>query len=458
MSLGRYRRPDNNDEAERIPPMKDALKNKIADRSAAVGVIGLGYVGLPLVQAFGQAGFSVCGFDIDQRKIDALSSGQSYIDRVTPEWLQSATSEGKLDVTTEFQKLSDMDAIIVCVPTPLTKTREPDLSYVTSTAEQIQKHMKRGQLVVLESTTYPGTTDEVLRPMFEETGLKCGEDFFLAFSPEREDPGNPDFHTSSIPKLVGGVDEVSGELAYELYDAAVNKVVKVTTAAVAEAAKVLENIYRAVNIALVNELKVIFDQMGIDVWDVVEAASTKPFGFQPFYPGPGLGGHCIPIDPFYLAWKAREFDNVTRFIELAGQINTQMPNYVVSKLTSALNKHRKPLKDSRGLIIGVAYKPNISDVRESPAFKIMELLQEHGVALQYYEPFIDELPETRHYRVNAEPAELTQETLEGCDFALIVTNHDGIDWDMVVRHAPLVIDTRNATKNVAEGREKIVKA
>ena len=436
--------------------MKHTVQKAIVDRTARVGVIGLGYVGLPLVKAFADAEFSVCGFDIDDRKIKQLERGESYIDRVSSDWLKEKLEIGRLSVTGSFEKLSEMDAILICVPTPLTKAREPDLSYVRSTTEEISRHLQPGQLIVLESTTYPGTSREVLKPILDESAV--GGDYFLAFSPEREDPGNPNFATSNIPKLVGGIDSASGELAAALYEAAVHKVLLVSSTEIAEAAKILENVYRAVNIALVNELKVLLDRMGIDVWEVIEAASTKPFGFQAFYPGPGLGGHCIPIDPFYLTWKAREYDMSTRFVELAGEVNIQMPHFVVGKVVEALNERRKTLNGSQGLIIGVAYKPNIGDVRESPAFKIMELLQGSGTELSYYDPYVDELPPMRHYDVEARSVPLTKAVLESHDFAVIVTNHDGVDWQFVVEHAPLVIDTRNATRDVKVGREKIVKA
>ena len=436
--------------------MKDTVRKAIADRTARVGVIGLGYVGLPLVKAFGDAEFPVCGFDIDERKIARLARGESYIDRVSSEWVREKLESGRLSVTRGFEKLREMDAVLICVPTPLTRAREPDLSYVRSTAEEISRHLQPGQLIVLESTTYPGTTREVLRPILDESA--AGSDYFLAFSPEREDPGNPNFATSTIPKLVGGIDRESGELAAALYECAVHKVLLVSSAEVAEAAKILENVYRAVNIALVNELKMLLDRMKIDVWEVIEAASTKPFGFQAFYPGPGLGGHCIPIDPFYLTWKAREFDMSTRFVELAGEVNIQMPHYVVGKLVEALNRRRKTLNGSRGLILGVSYKPNIDDVRESPAFRIMELLQGSGVELSYHDPYVPELPPMRHYHVEARSVPLTRDVLASHDFTVIVTNHDAMDWELVVEHSALVVDTRNATRNVRVGREKIVKA
>ena len=438
--------------------MRAAWHQAIADRTARVGVIGLGYVGLPLLQVFGKAGFCVDGFDIDRRKIEALRRGESYIGRVPSPWVAEAMGSGRLEVHDDFRNLRKMNAIIICVPTPLTKQREPDLSYIVGTSREISKFLDRGQLIVLESTTYPSTTDELVKPILEESGLDCGRDFYLAFSPEREDPGNTQFHTAIVPKLVGGVDPISGEIARDLYSAAVSRVILVSDARVAEASKILENIYRSVNIALVNELKMLFDRMGIDIWEVIDAASSKPFGFQAFYPGPGLGGHCIPIDPFYLTWKAREFDMSTRFIELAGEINAQMPHYAVQRTLEAMNSRGKPLQGATGLILGVAYKPNVDDVRESPAFKIMELLGERGVRLRFHDPFVPRLPTMRHYTVTAEPVPLSEEALRTSDFVIIVTHHDGIDWDFVVEHAPLVIDTRNATRNVQKGREKIVKA
>ncbi|MBN1441322.1 MAG: nucleotide sugar dehydrogenase [Planctomycetes bacterium] len=436
----------------------EELKQRIEGRQAEVGVIGLGYVGMPLVQAFHAAGFPVTGFDVDRAKVEALAAGRSYIDAVSTEQVREMVAGGRFRATDDFADLERMHAIIVCVPTPLTRTREPDLSYVQRTGEVIRDHLRAGQLVILESTTYPGTTDEVLIPILEGSGLCCGRDFYAAFSPEREDPGNRKFRTRTIPKLVGGVDAQSGELAASLYAQAIETVVRVSHARVAESAKILENMYRAVNIALVNELKMLLDRMGIDVWEVIDAAATKPFGFQPFYPGPGLGGHCIPIDPFYLTWKAREYDLSTRFIELAGEINTSMPNYVVQKVAEALNRRSRTLNGSRGLIVGVAYKKNTDDVRESPAFKIMDLLMERGSSLLFHDPHVVRLPQTRRYQMQVEGVDLHPEILAECDYSLIVTDHDGIDWERLVRGSQLVIDTRNATRDVREGREKIVKA
>ena len=438
--------------------MSENLEHLISDRQAQVGVIGLGYVGLPLVHAFHRAGFEVTGFDVDPAKIDSLSRGESYIKTIPHEMVAEMAESGRFQATSEFRNLRKMNAVIICVPTPLTKTREPDLSYVAKTGEEIRKYLERGQLIILESTTYPGTTEQVLQPILEESGLNAGEDFYLAFSPEREDPGNKNFNTKTIPKLVGGINEESGRLAASLYATSISEVVQCSHAKVAEAAKVVENIYRAVNIAMVNELKVLFDKMDIDVWEVIDAAKTKPFGYQAFYPGPGLGGHCIPIDPFYLTWKAREYGMTTRFIELAGEINTAMPEYVCQKVGEALNTIKKTVNGSRGLIVGVAYKPNTDDVRESPALKIIQMLEAQGASLCYHDPHIPVLPRTRQYQGAVEGVELTKDVLSQSDFTLIITDHDAVDWEAVVAHSNVVIDTRNATVKIAEGREKIVKA
>ena len=425
---------------------------------ARVGVIGLGYVGLPLLYSFHRAGFDVAGFDVDPGKITALSEGRSYIGAVTDEQVGSMVDSGRFEATDEFKQLRQMNAILICVPTPLTSSREPDLSYVQSTAQVISRYLERGQLIVLESTTYPGTTDEIVRPILEESGLEAGRDFYLAFSPEREDPGNQKFNTRNIPKLIGGLDPTSGELASSLYSQAVEEVILLSHANVAEAAKILENIYRAVNIALVNELKLLFDRMDIDVWEVIEAAKTKPFGFQAFYPGPGLGGHCIPIDPFYLTWKARQYDLSTRFIELAGEINHSMPSFVVHKVGLALDSVKKSINGSRGLVLGVAYKPDTDDVRESPAFKIIEILQGRGATLAYHDPYVPKLPRTREYDLSLEYVELEPAVLASFDFALIVTDHSGVDWASVVEHSQLVVDTRNATRDIGGDRSKIFPA
>ena len=354
--------------------------------------------------------------------------------------------------------MAEADALLICVPTPLSPSRDPDLIYVEATAREIAAHLRPGQLVVLESTTYPGTTRDVVLPILEQTGLRLGKDFFLAYSPEREDPGNPDFTAGNIPKVVGGCDPRSRDLAVELYRQAMPEVIPVSTCEVAEACKILENSYRAINIALVNELKMLFDRMGIDVWEVIEAAKTKPFGFQAFYPGPGLGGHCIPIDPFYLTWLARCHGMTTRFIELAGEINTGMPQYVVGRLAEALNQQGKPVRGSKVCVLGVAYKKDVDDARESPAFVLIELLQKSGAAVSYNDPHIPRLPRTRHFRIPMESSPLTAEYLAGQDCVLIATDHSAYDYEFIVRHAPLVVDTRNATKNVRGGREKICKA
>jgi UDP-N-acetyl-D-glucosamine dehydrogenase len=365
---------------------------------------------------------------------------------------------GRFDATADPARLADADAIVICVPTPLTENREPDLSYIVKTGETIARHLRRGQLIVLESTTYPGTTNQLLRPILESTGLKAGEDFFLAFSPEREDPGNPNFSTSTIPKVVGGVNPDSGQLAVALYRPAVTGVVPVSSAEVAEACKILENTYRAVNIALVNELKIVFDAMGIDVWEVIAAAKTKPFGFQAFYPGPGLGGHCIPIDPFYLTWAARRYGVHTRFIELAGEVNTSMPQYVVRRVAEALNGDAKSVKGSCICVLGVAYKKDVDDPRESPAFEILELLERHGANLSYSDPHVPVLPAMRHHHIRMTSTQLTDEFLAACDCVLIVTEHRAFDFARIAQHARLIVDTRNATAGIAAPRARIVKA
>ena len=436
----------------------EALKHRIESREAAVGIIGLGYVGLPLMRAFCDKGFRVLGFDVDAQKVEQINAGKSYIHSVTSEEIAKAVDAGSFSATGDYARLKEVDVIIVCVPTPLDKMREPDLSYVENTCREIALNLRRGHLVILESTTYPGTTDEVVRPILETSGLKCGEGFLLAYSPEREDPGNPAYPTPTIPKVVGGIDDVSGEVACTLYSQVVVKVVPVSSTRAAEACKILENIYRAVNIALVNELKLLFDKMDIDVWEVVEAASTKPFGYQPFYPGPGLGGHCIPIDPFYLAWKARQYNFPTKFIELAGQINTSMPEYVVGKTLLALNSAGKPVRNSRILLLGMAYKSDVDDVRGSPALEIASLLMRHGAVISYHDSYVPALHKMRDYDLKLESVPLSEEALSSQDCVVIVTAHSDVDYERVVRHAPLVIDTRNATRDVKENRHKIRKA
>lgn len=434
------------------------LLQKIKDHQATVGVVGLGYVGLPLILEFVEEKFPTLGFDIDPVKVELLNQGESYIKHIGAERIQKALARKLFRATADFSELSKADCILVCVPTPLNKNREPDISYIVNTSETISRYLRKGQLVVLESSTYPGTTEEVMRPILEKSGLKCHEDFYLSFSPEREDPNNPKYNTKTIPKVVGANHPTSLELTKTLYDQVIISTVPVSSSQAAEATKLLENIFRSVNIALVNEMKMILDRMGIDVWEVIEAASTKPFGFMPFYPGPGLGGHCIPIDPFYLTWKARQYDISTRFIELAGEVNTDMPYYVVNKLMDALNEQRKSLKGSRILILGMAYKKDIDDLRESPTLKLMEILERKGARVDYNDPYIPELYPMRHYDYEHRSVELTPENLGNYDAVLISTDHSVYKWDFIVKHAKMVVDTRNATAKVKEGREKIYKA
>jgi UDP-N-acetyl-D-glucosamine dehydrogenase len=436
----------------------DDLAVRLRERAARVCVVGLGYVGLPLAESFAAVGYRVLGFDVDETKVRKLMAGQSYIGHIPSERVAQLVGTDKFAATSDPAKFAEMDAIVICVPTPLTDAREPDLSFIEATGRTIAKHLRKGQLVVLESTTYPGTTRDLLRPILESGGLKAGRDFFLAFSPEREDPGNAKFSTRSIPKVVGGLDPVSGRLAADLYRPVVTEVIPVADAQVAEACKILENTYRAVNIALVNELKLVFDAMGIDVWDVIAAAKTKPFGFQAFYPGPGLGGHCIPIDPFYLTWAARRVGVNTRFIELAGEVNTAMPQYVVSRLGDALNDVGRPIKGSRICVLGAAYKKDVDDVRESPSMEIMELLLRRGAVVSYHDPHVPALPVMRRHNLGLKSMPLTPDFLGGLDAVLIITDHTAVDYGHVVRHAPLIVDTRNATRGVSEHRERIVRA
>jgi UDP-N-acetyl-D-glucosamine dehydrogenase len=434
------------------------LLGRIESGSAVVGVIGLGYVGLPLALTFTNAGFRVLGFDIDADKVRRLEQGESYIGHLSRGAVRSLLSRG-FRATDDFDRLGEADAVVICVPTPLTETRDPDLTYVENSVRAVAGRLRPGQLIVLESTTYPGTTRQVCLPILEAGGLRVGHDFFLAFSPEREDPGNREHSTAGIPKVVGGIDGPSRDLAVALYARAVVRVVPVSSPEVAEACKILENTYRAVNIALVNELKVLYDRMGIDVWEVIEAAKTKPFGFQAFYPGPGLGGHCIPIDPFYLSWVARRHGLSTRFIELAGEVNTTMPHFVVGKVADALNERGKPVKGSRITLLGMAYKRDVDDPRESPGFELMDLLLSKGAAVDYNDPHIPELPAMRHYpHLRMRSVSLTEDYLAGRDCVVIVTDHSAYDWPWVVAHAPLVVDTRNATRDVRQGRERVVRA
>jgi len=422
-----------------------------------VAVIGMGYVGLPLVREFCRAGFPVVGFDIDLAKIKKLNAGRSYIRHIPSDRIRRLVRSGQFEATDDFARLKEADAILICVPTPLDTSREPDLTAVLQTTGTIARALRPGQLVVLESTTYPGTTDEECKPLLEAGGLRCGKDFFLAFSPEREDPGNPKYSAGNIPKVVGGCDPQSTRVAAALYRQVIVEVVEVSSSRVAEACKILENIYRCVNIALVNELKMLFDRMDIDVWEVIRAASTKPFGFHPFYPGPGLGGHCIPIDPFYLSWKARQYDCPTRFIQLAGEVNTAMPEYVVGRLAAALNARRKPIHGSKICILGMAYKKDVDDIRESPAITLANLLHAAGAVVSYNDPYIPRM-RTRHSTLDLESVELTAAFLRRQDCVLIATDHSATDYGRIVKHAQLVLDTRNATQGVTTGQEKIVKA
>jgi UDP-N-acetyl-D-glucosamine dehydrogenase len=437
---------------------REALSKKIHSGAVRVGIIGLGYVGLPLARTFCDRGIAVLGFDVDPAKVERLQRGESYIKHI-PSATIAAMRQGGFEATVEFCRLDEPDVIIICVPTPLTESREPDLTYVVNSARSIAERLRPGQLVVLESTTYPGTTREVVLPLLAATGLAPGSDFFLAFSPEREDPGNPKFSAPTIPKVVGGLDTVSLELAAALYGKVVVQVVPVSSLEVAEACKILENTYRAINIALVNELKVVYSRMGIDVWEVIEAARTKPFGFQAFYPGPGLGGHCIPVDPFYLTWVARKHGVTTRFIELAGEINTSMPAYVVGKIADALNDRGKPVKGSKIVLLGMAYKKDVDDPRESPGFELMELLLQKGAEVEYNDPHIPTLPVMRrHPNLRMSSRELTEDYLSTRDCVLIVTDHSAYDWDWIARHAPLIVDTRNATRDVNEPKAAIIRA
>ncbi|MEX2671998.1 MAG: nucleotide sugar dehydrogenase [Phycisphaeraceae bacterium] len=433
-------------------------KKAIAERTTVIGVVGMGYVGLPLTRAFHDAGMKTIGFDVDANKIAALSEGRSYLKHLGDDFVEEMAQSGRYTGTTDFSRLGEADAVLVCVPTPLGQHQEPDLSFVEATSDAIAAALRPGQLIVLESTTYPGTTREIMLPRLEAHGLRCGKDFFLAYSPEREDPGRKDLNTSSIPKLVGGIDDASGDIATELYRLAVKKVIPVKSAEVAEAAKLLENIYRAVNIALVNELKRVFTAMNIDIWEVIDAASTKPFGFQAFYPGPGLGGHCIPIDPFYLTWRAHEVGLPTRFIELAGQVNHAMPDYVVQRTMLALNDRGKAVSQSRILVLGLAYKPNVDDVRESPAFELIVKLKKLGAAVDYNDPHVPATHRMRDYDLQMQSVPLTEESLREYDCVLIATNHAAYDWTMIADHAALVVDTRGAMRELQEGRDNIVTA
>ncbi len=431
--------------------ISESLMDAVEGRRATIGVIGLGYVGLPLAFAAWEAGYSIVGFDVDPAKITTLNAGKSYIGRVEDELVGKLLESGRFIATDQEGRLNECDVLVICVPTPLNKYREPDLSYVVNTSEMIARQIRPGQLITLESTTYPGTTREIMRPILEKNGLKSGKDFFLAFSPEREDPGNPDYHTATIPKVVGGDGETASSIACAFYSNVVSSVVPVASCEVAEAVKLTENIFRSVNIALVNELKVIYDRMGINIWEVIEAAKSKPFGYMAFYPGPGLGGHCIPIDPFYLTWKAREFGVPTRFIELAGEINTMAPSYVVEKLIAALSQHqRKAVNGSKILIVGIAYKKNVEDTRESPAFTLLDQLEAAGGEVEFYDPYVPVIPQMReHANMSGRKSiMLTEETVSRYDAVLICTDHDKVDYDIIGRSAKLIIDSRNVMAKV----------
>ena len=442
-----------------VDPRTDHLRRKLESRTASVAVVGLGYVGLPLVCRFARAGYMTYAYDVDTTKIEKLQRAESYLSHIDASWIQECQAHGTLHPTSDVSALVAADIILVCVPTPLTDTREPDLSYVEATARSLSGILRHGQLVVLESTTWPGTTREVVQPLLEECGLMAGTDFYLAYSPEREDPGNAQFNTGNTPKVVAGIDTDSTQLAAQLYGAIVSQVVPVDTLETAEATKLVENIYRAVNIALVNELKILFHRMGIDIWSVIDAAKTKPFGYQAFYPGPGLGGHCIPIDPFYLTWLARKHAMSTRFIELAGEINTQVPRFVMHRVTEAMNDHQKSVSGSRICLLGMAYKKDVDDCRESPSFALLELLESRGAQVTYNDPYVPSIPLAGHG--NYQPREsqpLTPEFLASQDALVIVTDHSSYDWESVVRNSNIIVDTRNATRNVTEGRDRIYSA
>lgn len=451
---------------------KQQLLNKINDNSVVVGIIGLGYVGLPLGLEFAEKEFNVLGFDLDESKIEAISNGRTYIKHIPSERIKKSVDAGYLKATTDFSRLPEVDAIIICVPTPLDNHREPDMSYVEGTAKTIQKYLRKGQLVTLESTTYPGTTEELLLPLFENAerlqmtlsdseandSFSVGSDFFLAYSPEREDPNNKNYNTQTIPKVIGGITENCLEVSQALYNKVIVQTVPVSSARVAEATKIVENVYRSINIALVNELKMVFHKMDIDVWEVINAAATKPFGFHAFYPGPGLGGHCIPIDPFYLTWKAREYEINTKFIELAGEINTYQPYYVVTRAMEVLNEQGKALKAAKVLLLGAAYKKNVDDMRESPSLKLIEIFREKGAEVDYNDPYIPKLPPTRKYIYDMTSVELTEENLKSYDLIVLSTNHDDYDYEFIHKNAELILDTRNAFKKLGISNGKVYKA
>lgn len=428
--------------------MKDKLIGKFADRQALIAIVGLGYVGLPLMLRFNGVGFRVLGIDIDSAKVDRLNAGQSYIAHIPSEQITAARRAG-FEATSDFARAAEADALIICVPTPLNKNREPDLSYVTNTVDSLAPHLRHGQVLSLESTTYPGTTEEELLPRIEAAGLKVGHDFFLVYSPEREDPGSKNFNPSNIPKVIGGHTPACLAAGAALYQGAIEQLVPVSTTRAAEMTKLLENIHRAVNIGLVNEMKMVCDRMGIDIYEVIRAAATKPFGFVPYYPGPGLGGHCIPIDPFYLTWKAREYGLNTRFIELAGEVNTAMPRWVVDKCIDALNQRGQALKGSRVLVLGIAYKKNVDDMRESPAVELMEILRDKGAEIDYADPHVPVFPKLRGHRFDLASVTPTPDTLPGYDLVLLATDHDAFDYPMIRQHARLIVDTRGIYREAA---------
>ena len=429
--------------------MKQDLINKLNDKSAVIGVVGLGYVGIPLSLRFAEVGYKVLGFDIDPDKAKKISAAKTYIKHIPDEAIKAATDKG-FEATTDFSRATEADALILCVPTPLDNHREPDLSYVINTMDSLLPYLRAGQVVSLESTTYPGTTDEELKTRIESTGYKVGEDVFLVYSPEREDPGNASFNTQTIPKVCGGDTEACQQVGIALYSHVIDKVVTVSSTRAAEMTKLLENIHRAVNIGLVNEMKIVADKMGIDIYEVIDAAATKPFGFVPYYPGPGLGGHCIPIDPFYLTWKAREYGINTRFIELAGEVNSAMPEYVVSKVIQGLNEHKKSINGSRVLVLGIAYKKNVDDMRESPSVEIMEQMQHHGAIVEYSDPYVPVFPKMRRYSFDLNSVDLTADAIAVYDCIVIGTNHDAFDYGMIKQHAKLVVDTRGVYRGESE--------
>ena len=433
---------------------KHSLLQKLNDKTATIGVLGMGYVGLPLMLRYNAVGYPVIGFDIDQAKVDTVKSGKTYIEHFPSDKIGHAVEQG-MDATTEFSRIKEVDAVILCVPTPLSKYREPDLSYVINTLEAALPYMRKGQIISLESTTYPGTTEEELLPRIEKQGLKVGEDIFLVYSPEREDPGNKDFTTATIPKIVGGHTSECLNVGKALYAQVIEKIVPVSSTKAAEMTKLLENIHRAVNIGLVNEMKIVADRMGIDIHEVIDAAATKPFGFTPYYPGPGLGGHCIPIDPFYLTWKAREYGLNTRFIELAGEVNTRMPDYVVEKTQGALNRHKKSLSGSNILILGVSYKKNVDDMRETPSAHIMERLMSMGANIDYSDPHVPVFPDMSKYKFDKSSVELTADNIASYDAVVLATDHDKFDYDLIYQHAKIIIDSRGKYRQISD---KVVKA